>query len=50
MRVCFFSAVFSLFASVGALVLLMGTSCLSPPQIVLNVVITGGFAIAYAAA
>jgi serine phosphatase RsbU (regulator of sigma subunit) len=49
MRVCFYAAVFSLFASVGAMVLLMGTAYLSPLQIVLNILISGGFAIAYAA-
>jgi len=49
MRICFYSAVFSLFASVGTLVLLMGTAYLSPLQIVLNIVISGGFAVAYAA-
>ncbi len=49
MRICFYAAVFSLFASVSVLVMLMNTSYLSPLQIVLNIVITGGFAIAYAA-
>lgn len=49
MRVCFYAAVFSLFASVGGLVLLMGTTYLSPLQIILNIAVMGGFAIAYAA-
>ena len=49
MRICFYGAVFSLFASVGTLVLLMSTSYLSPLQIVLNIVVMGGFAIGYAA-
>jgi serine phosphatase RsbU (regulator of sigma subunit) len=49
MRICFYAAVFSLFASVGALALLMRTSYLSPLEIVLSVVIFGGFAVAYAA-
>lgn len=49
MRVCFYVAVFSIFASVGALVLLMSTTYLSPLQIILNIAITGGFAIGYAA-
>jgi serine phosphatase RsbU (regulator of sigma subunit) len=49
MRICFYAAVFSLFASVSVLVLLMSTSYLSPLQIILNIVITGGFAVAYAA-
>ncbi len=49
MRVCFYGAVFSLFASVGALVLLTSTGYLSPLQIVLNIVIMGSFAIGYAA-
>lgn len=50
MRICFYPAVFSLFASVGVvLVLLMSTIYVSPLQIVRNILITGGFAIAYAA-
>jgi serine phosphatase RsbU (regulator of sigma subunit) len=49
MRICFYAAVFSLFASVGVLVLLTSTTYLPPLQIFLNIVITGGFAIAYAA-
>ena len=49
MRVCFYTAVFSLFASVAVLVLLTGTTYLSPLQIILNIVIMGGFAIGYAA-
>lgn len=50
MRICFYSAVFSLFASVATLVMLMSTDYLSPLQIVLYIVIMGGFAIGYAAA
>lgn len=49
MRLCLYGAVFSLFASIGALALLMGTVYLSPAQIVASILITGGFAIAYAA-
>ena len=49
MRICFYLAVFSLFASVAVLVLLTNTTYLSPLQIVLNILIMGGFAIAYAA-
>jgi hypothetical protein len=49
MRICFYGAVFSLFASVAVLVLLMGTTYLSPLQIIVSIAITGGFAIAYAA-
>jgi hypothetical protein len=49
MRFCFYAAVFSLFASVEVLVLLMGTAYLSPLTIFLNVVIFGGFGVAYVA-
>src|SRR5215471_14028208 len=49
MRICFYAAVFLLFAAVSALVLLMRTTYLSPLEIFLNVVITGVFATAYAA-
>jgi hypothetical protein len=49
MRICFYAAVFSLFASVSVLLLLMRTTYLSPLEVLLNIVITGGFAIAYAA-
>lgn len=49
MRICFYAAVFSLFASVGVLVLLMSTTYLSPMQILLNILVMGGFAVAYAA-
>src|SRR5215469_18714775 len=49
MRICFYAAVFLLFASVSALVLLLRTTYLSPLEIFLNVVITGVFATAYAA-
>jgi hypothetical protein len=49
MRLCFYSAVFSLFASVSVLVSLMHTTYLSPIQIFLNIVLAGGFAVAYAA-
>jgi serine phosphatase RsbU (regulator of sigma subunit) len=48
MRICFYAAVFSLFASLAVLVLLTGTTYLSPSQIILNIVIMGGFAIVYA--
>jgi len=48
MRICFYAAVFSLFASVGALALLMRTQYLSPLEIALTILIVGGFAIAYA--
>ena len=50
MRICFYGAVFSLFASVSVLLLLMRTTDLSPFEILLNIVIMGGFAIGYAAA
>ena len=50
MRICFYAAVFSLFASVSVLILLTRTTYLSPLDIFLNIVIIGGFAIAYAAA
>ena len=49
MRICFYAAVFLLFASVGVLVLLMITTYVSPLQIVLNIVIIRGFAIPYGA-
>lgn len=49
MRACFYAAVFLLFASASALMLLMRTTYLSPLQILLNIVIGGGFAVAYAA-
>jgi hypothetical protein len=49
MRICFYAAVFSLFASVEVLVLLMSTTYFSPLEIFLNIVIFGGFSIAYAA-
>jgi phosphoserine phosphatase RsbU/P len=49
MRICFYAAVFSLFSSVGALALLMSTGYLSPLEIGSTILITGGFAIAYAA-
>ena len=49
MRICFYAAVFSLFASVSVLLLMMRTTYLSPFEILGNIVITGGFAIAYAA-
>lgn len=46
---CFYAAVFLLFASAGVLLLQTHTTYLSPLQIFLHIVITGGFAIAYAA-
>ena len=49
MRVCFYAAVFSLFASVEVLILLMRTTYLSPLQIFLNIVVFGGFGVAYVA-
>lgn len=49
MRACFYAAVFLLFASASALLLLMRTTYFSPLQIFLNIVIAGGFAVAYAA-
>lgn len=49
MRVCFYGAVFSLFASVGTFTLLSSTAYLSPVQILLTILISGGFAIGYAA-
>ncbi len=44
-KICFYAAVFSLFNSVGALVLVMNTIYLSPFQIFLNIVIWGGTAV-----
>lgn len=49
MRVCFYGAVFSLFATVGTLILLTETVYLPPLQIFLTIIISGGFAIGYAA-
>lgn len=49
MRICFYAAVFSLFASIGVLALLMNTAYLAPLQIILTIAIMGSFAIAYAA-
>lgn len=49
MRLCFYSAVFMLFASASVLDSLRHTTYLSPVQIFLNIVIVGGFAVAYAA-
>lgn len=49
MRLCFYAAVFSLFASVGALALLMDTAYLSPMHIASIILITAGFAVGYAA-
>src|SRR5215472_5775312 len=50
MRICFYAAVFSLFACFSVLALLTRTTYLSPLEIVTNIVIIGGFAIGYAAA
>ena len=50
MRVCFYAAVFSLFASVSVLSMLMSAVYLSPLEIFLNIVAWGGVAVAYAAA
>jgi hypothetical protein len=49
-KVCFYGAVFSLFASISVLFLLMSTTYLSPLNILLSVGIGGGMAVAYAAA
>jgi len=49
MRICFYGGVFALFASFGALSLLMSTAYIRPLLIALNIVISGGFAIGYAA-
>lgn len=49
MKMCFYAAVFLLFACVSVLIMLMSTTLLAPLQIVLSIVITGGFATAYAA-
>ncbi len=49
-RICFYAAVFSVFASIGVLSLLMSTTYLSSLEIFLNVVIWGGIAVACAAA
>lgn len=49
MRICFYAGVFSLFTCVGVLLLLMRTTYLSPLEIFWNIMIMGGFAIAYAA-
>ena len=50
MRVCFYAAVFSLFASVGALASFMDTAYVSPLHIASNIAVVGGFAMVYAAA
>ena len=49
MRISFYAAVFLLFTSVSVLTLLMRTDYLSPLEIFSSIVITGGFAVAYAA-
>lgn len=49
-RICFYAAVFSVFASIGVLSLLMSTTYLSSLEILLNIVIWGGIAVACAAA
>jgi hypothetical protein len=49
MRMCFYGAVFALFASFGALALLTSNTYVPPLLIALNLVITGGFAVGYAA-
>jgi len=49
MRLCFYGAIFSLFASIGALMLVSSTFYLPPLQIAATILMTGGFAIAYAA-
>lgn len=45
MRICFYGAVFSLFASIGALDLVMITIYLSPLEIFLNILFWGGIAV-----
>lgn len=50
MKICFYAAVFSVFASISVLALLMRTTSLSPLEIFLNVVIQGGFGVAFLAA
>lgn len=49
MRISFYAAVFLLFTSTSVLTLLMRTDYLSPFEIFSSIVITGGFAVAYAA-
>jgi serine phosphatase RsbU (regulator of sigma subunit) len=49
-RICFYAAVFSLFASISVLSLLTSITYLSPLEIFLNIVIWGGIAVASAAA
>jgi serine phosphatase RsbU (regulator of sigma subunit) len=49
-RICFYAVVFSVFASIGVLSLLMSTTYLSPLEIFWNIVIWGGIAVACAAA
>jgi serine phosphatase RsbU (regulator of sigma subunit) len=49
-RVYFYAAVFSLFASVSVLSLLMSTTYLSPLEVFLNILIWGGIGVAYVAA
>lgn len=49
-RICFYAAIFSVFASIGVLSLLMSNTYLSPLENFLNIVIWGGIAVACAAA
>lgn len=49
MRICFYGGVFALFASFGSFALLMSNADLPPLLIASNIVISGGFAIGYAA-
>jgi serine phosphatase RsbU (regulator of sigma subunit) len=49
-RICFYAAVFSVFASIGVLSLLMSNTYFSPLETFMNIVIWGGIAAACAAA
>src|SRR5215469_7754447 len=50
MKICFYTAIFTVFASTSVLALLMRTTYLSPLEIFLNIVIQGGFGVAFLAA
>ncbi len=50
MKICFYAAVFSVFVSLSVLDLLMRTTYLSPLEISLNILIQGGFGVAFLAA
>ena len=49
-KICFYAVIFSLFASIGVLSLVMSTAYLSALAIFWNIIIWGGFAVACAAA